>query len=89
MQNLSLSFLSEGKRRKVFKEVVVVVVVVVVIRGPQNRVLATPQPFWAVATVAEAGQNSDPLAQSGLVWLSLRLQLLSSEKGKGNSWCRF
>jgi len=33
--------------------------------------------------------NSDPVAQSGSVWLRSRRQLLSSEAGKGNSWCQF
>ena len=40
------------------------VVVVVVVCGDtrtQNWGLATPRPFWTVATIAEVGQNSDPL----------------------------
>jgi len=37
----------------------------------QNWVLETTRPFWTVATIAELDQNSDPLAQSGSVWLSL------------------
>jgi hypothetical protein len=36
-----------------------------------------------VATIAEAGQKSVPLAKCGSAWLSLRRQLLSSEEGKG------
>jgi len=60
----SLCLLSEEKRGYVFEEGVVVVVVVVVCGDTrtQNWVLTTPQPFWTVATIAEVGQNSDPLA---------------------------
>jgi len=52
-----------------------------------NWVLATLRPLGTVATIAKAAQNSDPVAQSGSVWLSLKRQLFSSEEGKGNSWC--
>ena len=54
--------------------------------GPPNSATIL---FWTVVTIAEAAQNSNPLAQSSSVWLMLRRQLLSSEEGKGNSGCRF
>jgi len=33
----------------------------------QNWVLAIPPQFWTVATIAEVGQNSDPIAQPSSV----------------------
>jgi hypothetical protein len=85
LQSVTANFIG-GKELTLVNEEVVVVVVSCGDTRTQNWVLATLRPFWTVTIIAGAGQNSKPPRS---VWLSLRRQLLSSDEGKGNSWCRF